>query len=177
MVRKLFLLIVLISGSYVNAQQSDNKINPTDISISSKEDKSEQVPLNDKYMYADRINHIKRDEINKNMGKRSLHPYKITTSRYIARSNIKRSIGKANEVRIRIIKNGMDNTDIENFSMAYDSGMEFRMSNIYGIQNATFPLYIKVTYLSWNVFHAVQSDVVFELKIFSPGTWDVTLFN
>ena len=31
--------------------------------------------------------------------------------------------------------NGVDNTDIEDFSMAYNSGTEYRMGNVYGIEN------------------------------------------
>ena len=71
----------------------------------------------------------------------------------------------------------MDNTDIEDLSLAYDSGMEYRMGNTYGIENSIFPLYVKVTYKSWNTFHAVQFDVIYEFVIYIPGTWDVTICN
>ena len=71
----------------------------------------------------------------------------------------------------------MDNTDIEDFSLAYDSGNEYRMGNTVGIENSSLPLYVKVTYRSWNTFHAVQFDVIYEFVIYCPGTWDVTIFN
>jgi hypothetical protein len=104
-------------------------------------------------------------------------PYSILTSRYVARSILKRSINHNNGVRIKILLNGMDNTDIEDFSMEYDSGNEYRMGNTYGIENSFLPLYVKVTYRTWNTFHAVQSDVIYEFVVYCPGTWDVTICN
>jgi hypothetical protein len=103
--------------------------------------------------------------------------YCILTSRYVSRSTLKRSIDHNNGVRIKILLNGMDNTDIENFTMEYDSGNEYRMGNIYGIENASLPLYVKVTYRTWNTFHAVQSDVIYEFVVYCPGTWNVTICN
>ncbi len=104
-------------------------------------------------------------------------PYRIVTSRYVSRSSLKRSVDHGNGVRIKIMQNGTDNTDIENFSMEYDSGNEFRMGNTYGIENSSLPLYVKVTYRSWNAFHAVQFDVAYEFVVFYPGIWDVTICN
>ena len=75
------------------------------------------------------------------------------------------------------MQNGIDNTDIEDFSMAYESGTKYRKSNVYGIQNTSLPLYVKVTYRSWNSYHAVQFDVTFEFTIYYPGARDVTIFN
>ena len=104
-------------------------------------------------------------------------PYSLLTSRYVSRSTLKRSIEHGNGVRIRIMQNGIDNTSIEDFSMEYDSGTQFRMGNAYGIENSSLPLYVKVTYRSWNTFHAVQFDVTYEFIVYYPGIWDVTIFN
>ena len=105
-----------------------------------------------------------------------LPPYEIETRRYISHYSIQR-FNRGNEVRIRIMQNAVENKDIEDFCLAYDSGQEFRMGNIYGLENVTFPLYVKVTYRSWNAFHAIQFDVAFEFVINYPGNWNVTLFN
>ena len=104
-------------------------------------------------------------------------PYSILTSRYVSRSTLKRSIEHGNRVRIKIMQNGMDNTTIEDFSMEYDSSTQFRMGNAYCIENSSLPLFVKVTYRSWNTFHAVQSDVTYEFIVFYPGIWDVTICN
>jgi hypothetical protein len=105
-------------------------------------------------------------------------PYKIINSRYVTRSTITKTVGQNNNgVRIKILQNGMDNTGIEDFSVSYDSGNEYQMGNLFGIENSLLPLYVKVTYRSWNTFHAVQFDVTYEFVIYYPGTWNVTIWN
>jgi hypothetical protein len=115
--------------------------------------------------------------LNNSRGHKNKSPYKIVNSRYVSRSSLKRLPGSDYGVRIRILQNGMDNTEIEDLFLAYDSGMEYRMGNTYGIEHSRFPLYVKVTYKSWNTFHAVQSDVIYEFVIYAPGMWDVTICN
>jgi hypothetical protein len=110
-------------------------------------------------------------------GKTDLPPYKITTSLNVSRSVIRKSISTANEIKISIMQGGVPNSTIEDFSLAFDSGQEFHMGNTYGIQNTSVPLYVKVTYLTWNVLHTVQLHVVFEFTINEPGTWDVMISN
>jgi hypothetical protein len=108
---------------------------------------------------------------------RNRPPYRVINSRYVSRSDFKHTVSQGNNLRIRIKQNGMDNIDIEDFYMGYDSGNQYRMGNVYGIENTSLPLYVKITYKSWNTFHAVQMDVNYELVIFYPGTWDVTICN
>lgn len=110
------------------------------------------------------------------MAREVIPPYKISTRRYLSHFSFQR-FSQGNEIRIKILLNSVENTTIEDFALAYDSGNEYRMGNIYGIEHVTFPLYVKVTYRTWNAFHAVQSDVVFEFTINCPGTWNVTLNN
>jgi len=115
--------------------------------------------------------------LNNSISHRPKSPYRIVSSRYVSRSSVKRLAGNDYGVRIRILQNGRDNTDIEDLLLAYDSGIEYRMGNTYGIEHSNFPLYVKVTYKSWNTFHAVQSDVIYEFVIYAPGMWDVTICN
>jgi hypothetical protein len=175
---KLFLIVIFIFGSYAYAQQNDYKVTLNDNYGSySGGWKKDTTHGKDNYRRADGTYHEERGKNHKYQRKRLVPSYQITNSRYVARSTIRKSINSANEVRIKIMQNGVENTDIEDFSLAFDSGIEYRMSNIYGIQNASFPLYVKVTYRSWNRFRAVQFDVTFEFTINEPGTWDVTIFN
>ena len=104
-------------------------------------------------------------------------PYRIVNTRYVSRSDVRHTFSQGNNLRIRIKQNGMDNTDIQDFYMGYDSGTQYRMGNVYGLENSSLPLYVKITYKTWNTFHAVQVDVNYELVIFYPGTWDVTISN
>jgi hypothetical protein len=63
---------------------------------------------------------------------------------------------------------------IEDFSLAYDSGSEYRSGNYYGIENMKFPVSVKVKYRSWNQLRTSQYNVIFEFIINEPGSWDVT---
>ena len=200
MANKLFLIIILIYGTCVYAQQTTSGISPDRNLIAysvtpANNNASAKVPLrsmdatSDEGLMPNKLREgygrsgysdpsvNSQNRRHKFMDRRHMAPYAISSSRYVSRSTITRSSAKANEVKLRILQNGDDNTDIEDFYMAYDSGSEYRVSNIYGIQNVIYPLHLKVTYRTWNTFHAVQNDVRFEFTIYSPGTWNVTIFN
>jgi hypothetical protein len=102
--------------------------------------------------------------------------YKVETRRGVSHFSIHRFCG-GSEVRIKIMQNAVENNDIEDFSLSYDSGNEYRMGSIHGIENITFPLYVKVTYRSWNASRTGRFDVAFEFTINDPGVWNVTIFN
>jgi hypothetical protein len=111
------------------------------------------------------------------VGTKLIQPYSITRNLSVGRSIIKKTISPLQEIKIRILQGGLDNLSIENFSLVYSSGDEYRSGNTYGIQNVTFPINIKITYTSWNQLHTAQFNVAFEFTINDPGSWDVTLFN
>jgi hypothetical protein len=117
------------------------------------------------------------DRLDTHKSTRSKFPYRIINSRYVSRSSLQRTAGQTNGVKIRIMQNGMDNTEIEDFSLAYDSGVQYQVGNIVGIDNANLPLYVKVNYTTWNTFHAVKLDVIYEFVVYFPGTWNVTICN
>lgn len=178
MINKLFLTVVFISCGCLYAQQKDKKAALTD-KASSHSAVNKHTPGKDADLFtaADGINREWKLKAIKPIHKKQYPPYRIIDSRYVSRSTILKSLNAVNEVKIRIMQNGLDNLGIEDFSLAYDSGNEYHMSNTYGIENISFPLYVKVTYRSWNTFHAVQFDVNYEFVIYSPGSWNVTLFN
>lgn len=113
----------------------------------------------------------------KYMGEKLIAPFKITNSMSVSRSTITKSISSGNGVKIRILQGGSDNVSIEGFSLAYNSGQEYRMGNTYGLQNASFPLDVKITYRTWNQLHTSQYNVIFEFTIYDPGTWNVDITN
>lgn len=113
----------------------------------------------------------------KYIGKKLLRPYSIITSTSVARSTITKSGSKADAVKIRIIQGGNDNISIEDFTLAYDSGSEYRSGNYYGLDNVIFPVTIKIKYRSWNQLQTSQFNVIFEVIINQPGSWEVVLNN
>jgi hypothetical protein len=90
---------------------------------------------------------------------------------------VKKSIGSLPGVRLRIMQVGSDNLGIDEFSLAYNSGDEYRLGNVYGIQNVSFPVHVSVRYRTWNAFHTAQYNVFFEYTINEPGIWDVVITN
>jgi hypothetical protein len=113
----------------------------------------------------------------KYLGKKVIAPYKIVTSMSVSRSTIMKAQDKNSAVKIRIKQGGLDNIAIENFTMAYDSGNEYRSGNYYGLENVRFPLSVKVKYRSWNQLMTTQYNVIFEFIINEPGSWDVVIYN
>jgi hypothetical protein len=221
MVSRLFLMVVLISGSYVYAQEKDCKVKISELSgtysggcknglahgkgIAQGKDRyagqfTKGVPdgkgtytWSDGTYYEGQWRDGRRDGMGKlvkgdslvtgywkddrYMGEKLIPPYTIIKSLSVGRSTITKTMSTGNGVRIKIMLGGSENTSVEDLTLAYDSGNEYRMSNTYGIQNATFPVYIKIMYRTWNPFHTIQYQVIFEFIINESGTWDVVLFN
>jgi hypothetical protein len=113
----------------------------------------------------------------KYIGKKLVVPYEIITNRSVDRYSISKSMTTESSVRIRITQGGADNTTISDLSISYDSGSEFRAGNVFGLQNVTFPVTVKVIYRTWTQLHTVQFEVTFEFRINEPGLWDVNISN
>jgi hypothetical protein len=113
----------------------------------------------------------------KYQGAKPVPNYKVTANRYVQRFTISKSPEGQNGVRIKMLLGGTDNTEVEDFSLSYSSGSEYRNVGTYGIQNSSVPLDVVVRYKTWNQLHTQQYDVLFEFTILQPGTWNVTLTN
>lgn len=114
---------------------------------------------------------------NKYQGAKPLQAYKVTRSQNVARSTFQKKDGNINEIKIRIMRGGTDNTDIEEFSLASTSGSETRNMNYYSIAGVNFPVEITVRYRVWNQMHTFQTEALFEFSIFEPGSWEVSILN
>ena len=116
-------------------------------------------------------------EHDKYIGKVVASSYTVLRNIGVVRSRFRMITDFGNDVVIKIFLGGELNSDIEGFSMVYDSGSEYVLGPSYGIQNVQFPLNVKIMYRTWNQFHTSQSDVLFEFEIFSKGKWEITLTN
>jgi hypothetical protein len=104
-------------------------------------------------------------------------PYKIGRTRSVVRSSIKKLNEVGSGVRIGIFLGGNFNTEISDFSMAYDSGEEIFLGQRYGLQNAAVPYTVTIRYRTWNHLRTQQHDVLFEFTINEPGTFEVSIHN
>ena len=110
-------------------------------------------------------------------GKVDIKQYEVVQSRYVARTSFRKTSNTPLQIKVKFTLGGVPNTTIEDFSMTYSSGEEFRMGTVYGIQNVTFPVNVRITYLTWNTMHTVQTNATIEFNINEPGTWDVNVQN
>jgi hypothetical protein len=106
-----------------------------------------------------------------------LPPYKVTQAMSVTRHTFTRTSSTSNGLRIRITQAGTDNVTLEDFSMAYNSGEEYRSGSIIGIQNVRFPVEVVLKYRTWNTFHTQQHNVIFAFTISEPGTWEIMITN
>jgi hypothetical protein len=110
-------------------------------------------------------------------GRQDLKKYEILQTRYIARTSFTKAGDSPKQVKIKLTLGGLPNNDIQDFSFTYSSGEEYRLGAAYALQNVTFPVTIRVTYITWNVLRTVQSPAALEFRINEPGNWDVNIQN
>lgn len=110
-------------------------------------------------------------------GEKLIPPYEVKRTMSVTRSNIIKSVGAVDEVRIRILQGGSDNKTVSNLTISSSSGDEYRSSNIYGLEKVHFPLDVKVRYTSRTQFGSSQFTVIFDFRLNEPGVWEVTISN
>lgn len=113
----------------------------------------------------------------KYQGKKPATLYRVVSSRNLQRYTITKSTEQGNGIKIKLMLGGRDNTEVQNFSIGYSSGSEYRSANVYGLENTSVPLEVTVRYTTWNQLHSVQYETLFEFNILEPGTYYVTLNN
>lgn len=113
----------------------------------------------------------------KYVGVKQVAPYKVVYSMSVSRSTFVKSSGSMDGIKIKIMQAGSDNPNLEDFSLAYDSGTEYRNGIYYGLENVRFPLNVKIKYRTWNQLRTTQYNVIFEFVINEPGNWDVMVSN
>lgn len=103
--------------------------------------------------------------------------YQINQSRSVPRYSIRKINETGNGVRIGLYLGGSFNSEIEDFSLASDTGEKYEANQRYCIDNAIVPYKVTIRYKTWNYFHTEQHDVVFEFTINEPGIFEVTINN
>jgi len=109
------------------------------------------------------------------LGKKLITPYTINRKMSVTRYSFNKTSSPNNEIIVKPIRGGVDNSGVENFMIAYSSGTQYKAGNHTGIQNPIFPIDIKVTFTAWNMFRTAKSEVIFDFTINQPGHWDVLI--
>jgi len=131
------------------------------------------------------LHNIKKDSLvegiwekDKYVGKVKIRPFKINQSYSIQRSAVNRW-GDGNSVSIKFMKNGGENSSIQNLRLSGSSGTEMSGLNRFGFVNVTFPLTIRIAYRSGASMNVSSGsmDCVFDCTINNPGKWEIILTN
>ncbi len=102
--------------------------------------------------------------------------------RVISKTSIDRyTIYKQSDIKYRVLidfmQNGMRNTGITNLLMSTSNGTETTLGNLIGYDYITFPVRIKVSYITPNKLHTTTFHADFEFEISEPGDWRVEITN
>jgi hypothetical protein len=111
------------------------------------------------------------------MGEVTPPPYQVVGMRNVTRYSITKMNDTGSGVRIALYLAGNFNTEIENFSLASNSGEEYQTGRYVGLENAIPPYTVTVRYRSWNSLHSAQYEVFFEFTINETGLFEVSITN
>jgi len=109
------------------------------------------------------------------LGEKVVVPYEIVRSESVARHSIMKTNRANNDIRIKLTRGGIENLGLSDLSFAYTSGNEYKLGLSTGLQNVSFPVYLKIKFRAWNHFNSVQYDVIFECNINEPAPWDINI--
>jgi hypothetical protein len=112
---------------------------------------------------------------NKYQGKKQIPSYRVTAQQNVTRSTFSKGIDPGNGIRVRLLLGGSENPEVDNFSMATNSGSEYRNMSVFGLQNCTMPINVTIRYSTYNQLHTIKYDVLFEFTISDPGSWDINI--
>lgn len=85
--------------------------------------------------------------------------------------------GDGNQVLIKILMAGSNNTSITDLTLNANSGTEFRYGGYMGYESVVFPFTCKVLYTTPNMLRTAEVHCALEFVITDPGRWEVKLEN
>lgn len=103
-------------------------------------------------------------------------PPNIKISQNISDVKINKT-GEGEEVLIKIMMAGSNNTSITDLTLNSNSGTEFRYGSYMGYKSIVFPFTCKLTYSTPNTLRTAQYNCILEFEIAEPGRWEVKLQN
>jgi len=109
------------------------------------------------------------------IGKEIISPYKIDRSQNITKYTFFKSKSTYNVIRIRFFQGAIEAGGLKSVDIASTTGEQFHDGNVYGIQNPSFPIDIRIKFVADNSFGQSQFEAYFDFTINEPGAWDVRI--
>lgn len=111
----------------------------------------------------------------KYIGKEIISPYKIDRSQNITKYSFFKSKSTYNVIRIRFFQGAVEHGGLRAMDIASNSGEQFHDGTLYGIQNPSFPIDVRIKFTAEFSLGQAQFDAYFDFTINEPGAWDVRI--
>lgn len=104
------------------------------------------------------------------------NPYRIIKNINVSRYAVQR-LRNGERVLFSFIQSGKPNETISGLLYDSSSGTEYKLGAKEGFDHVAFPYTCKLTYKFRNPLSFVLTEVIFEIEIREPGTWEIILNN
>jgi len=108
-------------------------------------------------------------------GPKPRNPY-VVSKRNVNKYSFRRK-SDGSEINVRLFQDGSDNNDVQDYTIVGGSGITFNCGAVECLENVTFPVLVKVSYITWNKAHTVMLNAVLEFEISEEGNWEVLIYN
>lgn len=102
-------------------------------------------------------------------------PYTVSREQSIPRYTIRKALGVRDQINIQIMRAGSNLAEVSNLKISSDSGTDETKGYNYMINDAVFPVEIKMEFTVPNLFKTSEFTCIFNFIISEKGSWDVTL--
>jgi len=103
-------------------------------------------------------------------------PYKVYIARDIDRYSITKT-DNGNKISLQLLRLGMVNNDISDFSFQADNGLYKEVGSKYIYYQVLFPVTLKINYTTYNKLRSAKIYPVLEVTINEPGEWEIEINN
>ena len=102
-------------------------------------------------------------------------PYQVGRTESVPRYSISKGIAARNKITFRFVRAGANFSNVNNLSASTTSGTDSLNGTLLEIQDAVFPVDIKLNFSVPNLLNTYEYNCVFNLTINQQGSWDVVL--
>jgi hypothetical protein len=109
------------------------------------------------------------------IGKEFIPPYKVDRSWNVIKYSFFKSKSTFNVIRIRFFQGAVECGNLKSVDFGYNSGQLYHDGKLYGIQNPSFPIDIRIKFTALYSLGMVEFEANFDFTINEPGAWDLRI--
>lgn len=104
-------------------------------------------------------------------------PYVVKRTVNLDRHTVLKKPADDNTVMINFFQNGNRNNNVTDLNVVVNNGNRMSGNFTEGYENIIFPFICQVNYRTQNKFKTTTYNVMFEIVINEPGSWEIFLYN